>query len=47
MYRTWWSFAQYAANARDDQGQYLYDVATVQSAASQINRDVYGGQGGY
>lgn len=47
MYRTWWSFAQYAATARDDQGNYLYDVATVQSAASIVNREVYGGQGGY
>jgi hypothetical protein len=47
MYQAWWSFAQYAASAREADGSYSFNVADVQTAASQINRDVYGGQGGY
>lgn len=47
MYRTWWAFAQYAASAREADGSYSFSVADASSAASQINRDVYGGQGGY
>jgi hypothetical protein len=47
MYDTWWSFAEYAASATESDGSYSYNVADVQSAASQINREVYGGQGGY
>lgn len=47
MYSTWWSFAQYAASAREADGSYSFSVTDVQSAASQINRDIYGGQGGY
>lgn len=47
MYKTWWSFANYAANAREDDGSYSYTVTDASSAASQINRDIYGGQGGY
>lgn len=47
MYRTWWSFANYVANAVDEAGNYLYSVAQAQEAASIANRDVYGGQGGY
>lgn len=47
MYSTWWSFAEYAANATNEDGSYAYTVTDASSAASQINRDVYGGQGGY
>lgn len=47
MYQTWWNFANYAANARNPDGSYAYSVTDASSAASQINRDVYGGQGGY
>lgn len=47
MYKTWWSFANYAANAVDAAGKFLYSVTDASSAASQINKDVYGGQGGY
>ena len=47
MSKTWWSFANYAASAVDAAGNYLFTVADASSAASQINRDVYGGQGGY
>lgn len=47
MYSTWWNFANYAANARAADGSYSFNVADAQSAASQVNRDVYGGQGGY
>lgn len=47
MYSTWWSFVNYAASAIDSAGKYLFSVTDASSAASQINRDVYGGQGGY
>ena len=47
MYRTWWSFASYAASAVNADGSYAYTVTDASSAASQINRDIYGGQGGY
>lgn len=47
MYNTWWSFANYAANAVDAAGRYLFTVTDASSAASAVNRDVYGGQGGY
>lgn len=47
MYKTWWSFAQYAASAREADGSYSFNITDVQAAASQINRTVYGGQGGY
>lgn len=47
MYGTWWNFANYAANAVDGEGNYLYNVTDASSAASSINKDIYGGQGGY
>lgn len=47
VYQTWWSFANYAASSRDQNGAYSFTVADAQSAASQVNRDVYGGAGGY
>lgn len=47
MYKTWWSFANFAASAVDGAGKFLYSVADASAAASQINRDVYGGAGGY
>ena len=47
MYQTWWNFANYAANATNPDGSWAYTVADASSAASQINRDVYSGQGGY
>lgn len=47
MYKTWWAFAQYAAQATNPDGSWAYSVTDASSAASQINRDVYGGQGGY
>lgn len=47
MYNTWWSFVNYAANATDANGKYAYSVTDASSAASAINKDVYGGQGGY
>lgn len=47
MYQTWWAFANYAANAQTPSGGWAYTPADASSAASQINRDVYGGAGGY
>jgi hypothetical protein len=47
MYDTWWQFASYAATATNQDGSYAYTVTDASSAASQINKDVYGGQGGY
>lgn len=47
MYNTWWSFVNFAANAKNPDGTWAYSVADAQSAASAVNRDVYGGQGGY
>lgn len=47
MYKTWWSFVSYAALAREADGSYSYSVTDASSAASAINKDVYGGQGGY
>lgn len=47
MYTTWWSFVNYAANAKNPDGTWAYGVTDAQSAASAINRDVYSGQGGY
>lgn len=35
-YRAWWGLAQYAAQAKAEDGGYLYTVADVQAAASQI-----------
>lgn len=40
MYKTWWSFANYAANARESDGSYSFTVADASSAASQISRTV-------
>lgn len=47
MYKTWWSFASYTASQVDPSGRYAYSVADASAAASAVNRDVYGGQGGY
>lgn len=43
MYKTWWSFANYAANAKNADGTWAFSVADASSAASQIAKDV-GGQ---
>lgn len=42
MYKTWWSFVSYAANARNEDGKYAYTVTDASSAASQISKDVGG-----
>lgn len=47
LYKTWWSFANYAAAQRTATGQYAFSVTDMSAAASEINRTVYGGQGGY
>lgn len=47
MYKTWWSFASYAATAKNPDGSWAFSVTDASSAASDINRNVYGGQGGY
>lgn len=47
MYSTWWQFASDAATTTNPDGSYAYTLATAQAAASDINTNVYGGQGGY
>lgn len=47
MYNTWWSFAEYAANATNEDGSYAFSITDASSAASDINNNIYGGQGGY
>lgn len=47
MYKTWWSFVQYAANAVDAAGKYLYTVADVSSAASAVSKSVGGAYAAY
>lgn len=47
MYKTWWSFVNYAANAREDDGSYSFTVADVSSAASQISKTVGGAYSAY
>lgn len=47
MYKTWWSFVSYAASATNEDGSYAFTVTDASSAASDINRNIYGGQGGY
>lgn len=47
MYKTWWSFVSYAANAREADGSYSFSVTDVSSAASQISRDVGGAYSSY
>lgn len=42
MYNTWWTFANYAANATEPDGSWAYTVADASSAASQISKDVGG-----
>jgi hypothetical protein len=42
MYQTWWSFANYAANAREADGSYSFTVTDASSAASQIASTVGG-----
>ncbi|HEV2222424.1 MAG TPA: hypothetical protein VGR84_05420 [Candidatus Acidoferrales bacterium] len=43
MYSTWWSFANYAANAKTEDGGWAFSVADASAAASQISKTV-GGQ---
>lgn len=47
MYKTWWAFASYAASATSEDGSYAFTVTDASAAASDINKNVYGGQGGY
>lgn len=47
MYSTWWSFVNYAANAREADGSYSFQVTDVSSAASQISRTVGGPYSSY
>lgn len=47
MYKQWWSFVNYAANHQEADGSWSYTVATAQAAASDVNTNVWGGQGGY
>lgn len=47
MYKTWWSFANYAANAREADGSYSFTVADVSSAASSISKTVGGAYSAY
>lgn len=47
MYKTWWSFANYAANAREADGSYSFTVADLSSAASQISKTVGGAYSAY
>lgn len=47
MYRTWWSFANYAANAREPDGSYSFTVADTSSAASEISKTVGGAFASY
>lgn len=42
MYNTWWSFANYAANAQNPDGSWAYTVADASAAASEISRTVGG-----
>lgn len=42
MYNTWWSFANYAANAQNQDGSWAYTVADASAAASEISRTVGG-----
>lgn len=42
MYNTWWSFANYAANATNPDGSWAYTVADASSAASEISKTVGG-----
>lgn len=42
MYNTWWSFANYAANAQNPDGSWAYTVADASAAAAEISRTVGG-----
>lgn len=47
MYKTWWSFVNYAAHAREADGSYSYTVADTSSAASDISKTVGGAYAAY
>lgn len=47
MYERWWSFASYVANQLVPQLGAFGALQVAQEAASDINRNVYGGAGGY
>lgn len=47
MMRDWWTFATHAASALSPDGSFAFTVTDASSAASQINQNVFGGQGGY
>jgi hypothetical protein len=47
MYKTWWSFANYAANAREADGSYSFTVTDTSAAASEISRSVGGAFASY
>lgn len=47
MYKTWWNFANYAANAREPDGSYSYNVTDASSAASEISKTVGGAYSSY
>lgn len=42
MYNTWWSFANYAANAQNPDGSWAYTVADASAAAAEVSRTVGG-----
>lgn len=47
MYKSWWSFVNYAASAREADGSYSFTVADTSAAASQISKDVGGNYASY
>lgn len=47
MYKSWWSFVNYAASQVDDQGRYSFGPTDVSSAASEISRTVGGPYASY
>jgi hypothetical protein len=47
MYKTWWSFTNYAANAREADGRYSFTVTDTSSAASEISKTVGGAFASY
>lgn len=47
MYKTWWSFANYAANAREADGTYSFTVTDTSAAASEVSKTVGGAFASY
>lgn len=47
MYKQWWGLALDVGTSTDGEGNYLYTFADGQAAASEVNKTVYNGQGGY